>query len=81
VNLSLVCFRLNDGRSEEALSVINSRLVESINQTGKVFLTHTSLKGKYVLRLAIGQRTTEERHVRATWDLIKAEAAKILKSQ
>ena len=81
VNLSLVCFRLNDGRSEEALSVINSRLLESINQTGKVFLTHTSLKGKYVLRLAIGQRTTEERHVRATWDLIKAEAVKILKSQ
>lgn len=81
VNLSLVCFRLNDGRSEEALSVINSRLLESINQTGKVFLTHTSLKGKYVLRLAIGQRTTEERHVRETWDLIKTEAAKILKSQ
>lgn len=81
VNLSLVCFRLNDGRSEEALSVINSRLLESINQTGKVFLTHTSLKGKYVLRLAIGQRTTEERHVRETWDLIKAEAVKILKSQ
>jgi len=77
VNLSLVCFRLNDSRSEKALDELNGRLLESVNRTGKVFLTHTTLKGKYVLRLAIGQRTTEERHVKETWDLIKKKAEEI----
>jgi aromatic-L-amino-acid decarboxylase len=80
VKLSLVCFRLNDGRSEEALNALNERLLESINRTGKVFLTHTSLKGKYVLRMVIGQRTTEERHVRNAWNIITDKAEKLLKS-
>jgi aromatic-L-amino-acid decarboxylase len=79
VSLSLVCFRLNDGRDEEALHDLNRRLLESLNQTGKVFLTHTSLRGKYVLRLSIGSRTTEERHIREAWELIKTKAAEVLK--
>ncbi|MCK4363547.1 MAG: DegT/DnrJ/EryC1/StrS family aminotransferase, partial [Candidatus Aminicenantes bacterium] len=79
VSLSLVCFRLNDGRDEEALNDLNRRLLESLNQTGKVFLTHTSLRGKYVLRLSIGSRTTEERHVKEAWKLIKTKAAEVLK--
>lgn len=70
VNLSLVCFRLNDGRSEGDLNIINEELLAMINQTGKVFLTHTTLKGKYVLRMVIGSRTTEEKHVREAWELI-----------
>jgi aromatic-L-amino-acid decarboxylase len=79
VSLSLVCFRLNDGRNEEALDDLNRQLLESLNQTGKVFLTHTSLRGKYVLRLVIGSRTTEERHVKEAWELIKTKAAEVLK--
>jgi aromatic-L-amino-acid decarboxylase len=78
VPLSLVCFRLNDGRDEEALNDLNRRLLESLNRTGKIFLTHTSLKGKYVLRLAIGSRTTEERHVREAWELIRTKAEELL---
>ncbi len=80
VSLSLICFRLNDGRREESLADLNRRLLESLNQTGKVFLTHTTLKGKYVLRLAIGSRMTEERHVREAWKLIRTKAAELLKS-
>lgn len=80
VSLSLVCFRLNDGSDEKSLAELNRRLLESLNQTGKVFLTHTSLRGKYVLRLAIGSRMTEERHVREAWKLIKTKAAELLKS-
>jgi hypothetical protein len=38
------------------------------------------LQGRYVLRLAIGQRTTQERHVRATRELIKTEAEELLRS-
>jgi aromatic-L-amino-acid decarboxylase len=79
VDFSLVCFRLNDGRDEEALSDLNKQLLESLNQTGKVFLTHTSLRGKYVLRMAIAARTTQERHVREAWELIASKAVEILK--
>jgi aromatic-L-amino-acid decarboxylase len=81
VSLSLVCFRLNDGRPEESLNGLNSQFLDSLNHTGKVFLTHTTLKGKYVLRMAIGQRTTEERHVRAAWDLMNEKAAELLKGR
>jgi len=81
VSSSLVCFRLNDGRSEEVLNTLNKQFLESINQTGKVFLTHTALKGKYVLRMLVGQRTTEERHVREAWDLITEKAAEILETR
>ena len=79
VSLSLICFRLNDGRDEKALSSVNKHLLESLNQDGKIYLTHTSLKGKYTLRLSIGQRLTEERHVKEAWKLITSKVEEILK--
>jgi len=48
--------------------------MERLNATGEIFLTHTTLRGKYTLRFVIGQRTTEERHVRHAWDLIASTA-------
>jgi aromatic-L-amino-acid decarboxylase len=74
VHLSLVCFRLNDGRSEEDLNALNKELIERINRTGKLLLTQTTLKGKFVLRMAIGARATEERHVRQAWEIITGTA-------
>jgi aromatic-L-amino-acid decarboxylase len=53
-------------------------LLENINATGRIFLTHTTLGGRYVLRLAIGQRTTLERHVREAWDLILQKTEELL---
>jgi len=47
VPLSLVCFRLNDGRPEEELDRINRELLTRLNQTGRLLLTQTNLKGKY----------------------------------
>lgn len=71
VNFSLVCFRyFKKGASEEQLQEFNSDLLELINSTGQVYLTHTSLKGKYTLRMAIGQRTTTEKNVQQVWDLL-----------
>ena len=78
VNFSLVCFRLNDGRNEKALNDLNKKLLESLNQTGKVFLTHTTLREKYVIRMAIASRMTQERHVREAWELITSKAAEVL---
>jgi aromatic-L-amino-acid decarboxylase len=78
VPLSLVCFRLNNGSSEEELDRINRRLLEAVNQTGKIHMTHTSLKGKYVIRLCVASRTTEKKDVKRAWELIDKKAHEIL---
>ena len=78
VDLSLVCFRLNDGRPEEALNVLNREILTRVNASGKIFLTHTTLKGKFTIRLVVGGRTTTERHVREAWDIIRSEAERLL---
>ena len=76
VNFSLVCFRLKKvGASEEELARLNTDLLEKVNASGRVYLTHTSLKGRYAIRMAIGQRTTAEKHVCEAWELIKRHAA------
>ena len=79
-DLALVCFRLNDGRDETGLNELNHRFLAEVNAAGPVFLTHTTLRGKYTLRFVVGQRTTEERHVRGAWDIITAAAARVLGS-
>jgi aromatic-L-amino-acid decarboxylase len=42
-----------------------------INNSGKLYLTHTKLNGKFTLRMVIAQTNVEERNVNAAWDLIK----------
>jgi aromatic-L-amino-acid decarboxylase len=81
VTVSLVCFRLNDGRSEEDLNELNRAFLEQLNQTGKLLLTHTTLRGKYVLRLSIAARMTEERHVKLAWDVIQSTATNLLNKE
>jgi len=77
VALSLVCFRFNDGRAEDELNAVNQRLLEEVNRTGAVYMTHTMLRGRYTLRLVVGQRTTAERHVRRAWEIIQDRIAAI----
>ena len=64
--LNLVCFRHRDGDE------INRQILERLNQSGDVYLTHTTLNGKFTLRLCIGQTQTEARHVERAWNLIQA---------
>lgn len=78
VHLSLVCFRLNDGRSEVELNDLNRKLLEKINRSGKVFLTHTVLKDKFIIRMVVGSRTTEEKHVVEAWELIVSAAEELV---
>ncbi len=78
VPVSLVCFRLNDGRDENQLNELNKEFLERLNQTGKLLLTHTSLKGKYVLRMSIAARLTGENHVREAWELVQTTAKELL---
>ena len=75
VNFSLVCFRYRkEGAGEDEMARLNSKLIERVNASGKVCLTHTTLKGVYTIRMAIGQRTTAEKHVHQAWDLISKHA-------
>jgi aromatic-L-amino-acid/L-tryptophan decarboxylase len=77
VPFSVVCFRATPphlhGR-EDALDAFNERLIETVNRSGEAFLSHTRLSGRYVLRLAIGNLRTEERHIARAWDLIREAA-------
>jgi len=66
--LNLVCFRHVDG--EES----SRRIMESLNQSGELYLTHTTLNGEFTMRFCIGQTNTEARHVQAAWEKIKAAA-------
>jgi aromatic-L-amino-acid decarboxylase len=69
---SLVCFRYAPaGMDEGRLSALNQRILDSVNAGGEVFLSHTKLHGKFVLRLAIGNIRTEERHVARAWALLR----------
>jgi len=42
-----------------------------VNASGELFLTHTRLNGRYVIRMSIGQTHTQERHVRAAWEALQ----------
>jgi aromatic-L-amino-acid decarboxylase len=59
------------------LDAVNQRLLSSLNATGKLFLTHTRLRGRFCLRLSIGGTWTAERHVRDAWAAIRGAAASL----
>lgn len=77
--LNIICFRfLGDGNhSEDEITLKNKSLLDSINKSGKLFLTHTELDGKYCLRFVCGQTLVEERHVRQAWKTITELADKL----
>jgi aromatic-L-amino-acid decarboxylase len=67
-HFSLVCFR-RQGSDEE-----NEALLGRVNASGEIFISHTKLDGRYVLRLAIGNARTTEDDVRLAWEVLRREA-------
>lgn len=67
VPLSLVCFRHRAG------DAINQAIMDRLNHSGDLFLTHTKLNGKLTLRLSVGQTQTQARHVEKAWKRIQQE--------
>jgi aromatic-L-amino-acid decarboxylase len=73
--LSVVCFRRRDGSGSPAAGdARNQALIDAVNATGEVYLSHTKLHDRIVIRLAIGSLRTEERHVRRAWELLQQHA-------
>jgi aromatic-L-amino-acid/L-tryptophan decarboxylase len=79
VPFSVVCFRWNPhGRSlsDAELDACNESLVERINRSGEIFFSHTRLKGRLALRIAVGHLRTDESHLHHAWELLKRDALK-----
>ena len=86
VPFSTVCLRWRPaalaGREHELeigarLDVANERLMAAVNATGEIFLSHTRLRDRFAIRVAIGNLRTEPRHVARAWALLQAEAARL----
>jgi aromatic-L-amino-acid decarboxylase len=84
VPFSTVCFRYRParlaGREDEPdvhawLDATNTTLMDAVNRTGEVFLSHTRLRDRFTIRIAIGNLRTERRHVDRAWALLRREAA------
>ncbi len=63
--LALVCF------AHKAGDEFTNRLLETVNRTGKIFATHTTLRGRFAIRMSIAQTYTELRHVERAWKLFQ----------
>ena len=72
VSVGLVCFRHRAG------DAFNQALMDGLNRSGALYLTHTRLDGRLVLRLAVGVPATRREHVEAAWTLIAETARQVL---
>jgi aromatic-L-amino-acid decarboxylase len=76
---TLVCFRLKPpSDSEKEATELNKRLGEELNESGKLFLSHTVIRGRYILRFAINGYHTTEQHVRQSWFEVQQLAQNLL---
>jgi aromatic-L-amino-acid decarboxylase len=69
VPFSTVCFRATAPAGEDE-AAFNRAVMDSVNRDGRVFLSHTELDGRFVIRLAIGNVRTDRSHVEAAWDSV-----------
>jgi aromatic-L-amino-acid decarboxylase len=78
-DFSVVVFRHvpRDARNPGQIEALNTELLARINATGEVFLSHTRVRGKYALRLAIGNFHTQTRHVERAWQIAQETAASL----
>ncbi|HEV8545822.1 MAG TPA: pyridoxal-dependent decarboxylase [Candidatus Limnocylindrales bacterium] len=81
VPFSTVCFRYQpasrpggDRDDEPALDARNAAIIDTVNRSGDVFLSHTRLNGRFTIRLAVGSLRTEARHVERAWELLRVAA-------
>ena len=77
VHVNTVCFRFRPEGSrsgEKRLEALNRAIMDGINASGKIYITHTRLGGRFCLRLSIGQTNTRRDHVTGAWGIIREHA-------
>jgi aromatic-L-amino-acid decarboxylase len=81
---STVCFRYvpaalasdkDDPAVAERIDELNTRLMEAINRSGQAFLSHTRLRGRFVIRVAVANLRTEDADLDLVWEIVRREAA------
>lgn len=79
--LATVCFRLKPPAitSETFLDTLNEELLQRINHTGRLFMTHTRLNNHFTLRMVIGQTQTQLHHVEKAWEIIRETTNELMK--
>jgi aromatic-L-amino-acid decarboxylase len=78
---SLVCFRYRPpGFDADQLDALNEKLLSAINASGEFFLSHTKLKGRLAIRVAIGNIHTAADHAGRLWELLLETAAALAPS-
>jgi len=76
VPFALVCFRYAPrGMSDEECDRRNEEIMHAVNAGGDVFLSHTKLRGRFTLRLAVGNLRTELRHVELAWERLREQSS------
>lgn len=80
VPLNTICFRFHPDHisDEKKLNELNRKLLSQIQESGKLFLTHTILDGKFTIRIVPGNTNLEKRHVDEAWELINEKAFKLV---
>ncbi|TSA30810.1 MAG: amino acid decarboxylase [Ignavibacteriales bacterium] len=77
---STICFRAKPTgwNDEKKLNELNEKLLNEVNLTGKIFITHTKLNEKFTIRLVVSGLRTEEKHLELAWNVIQETFYKIL---
>ncbi|KAH7661155.1 Tyrosine decarboxylase protein [Dioscorea alata] len=85
---AMVCFRLllpkskSEGKEPERVVAIenelNHKLLETVNSSGKIYMTHAIVGGVYIIRFAVGASLTEEKHVKFAWKVVQDHAEALL---
>lgn len=70
-SLNTVCFAHRKGNA------VTESILQKVNESGKLYASHTVLNGTFTIRMVVGQRTTERRHIQAAWDLFESAALEI----
>ena len=79
---SVVVFRFHPTHihDEATLEQLNTRILEQVNASGQIFLSHTKVKGRYAIRVAIGNLRTTAEHVARAWELVRSSTKRVVQA-
>ena len=79
-NMNMINFRFNPKKSKNnsEINKLNIRLIDKLNKTGKIYLSHTMINNTYSIRMPIGSTTVEIENIKSSWKLIKKTSQNII---